>query len=506
MLVTLLLILFSIHLLLERKGSKRWIYVTDSNLRTTIILSCFATVILLLPLAVPYLRTAHNWHFYRGLEGNSLGSTEPLCFLLRPCYSFASYYGWLHQVLAGKVRGGDLSNSMEAEVFLGITPWLLAGFTLLTARRPRFDVSADERAIIRRYAWAAFVVGILMLGPYLILFDRDTHIPLPYQLVYYLLPGAKAMRVPARFVQTLLLCLAVIGGFGVAALLKSMAGWGRIRKAVAILFFAFFFRLDYAVLPNEGVLAEPRDRFPPVYEYLAKSGINRPVLELPVDGYKYLYYQTGHWKPLLGGHSGWLPPCRTDLSERMGNCPSGECFNFIRYTPAATLVVHLDDYSDAQRAAWETADLSQFGFNFVGKFGSALVWERGTEDEKFSGKLAVSEEDLVFDYVRGKIWMALRPSEHGKAWRYFVQDSTDVEAAVTAQDGKEIRWHRAIKIPSYLLPGEKFRSDLSLRKVSLSKLTKIHLRGTLLEDCLIDLARSSPASPTSPGQIIRSGK
>jgi hypothetical protein len=369
-------------------------------------------------------------------------------------------------------------------------------------RRPQFGVSADERVIIRRYAWAAVVAGILMLGPYLILFDRNTHIPLPYLLVYYLLPGAKAIRVPARLFQALLLCLAVISGFGVAAVLKSLAAWGRVQKAVAILVFAFLFRLDYAVCPNDGVVAEPRDRFPPVYEYLAKSGANWPVLELPVGGigghslypYKYLHYQTAHWRPLLGGMSGWYPPPRIDLSERTGNCPSGECFSFIRYTPAAMLVVHLDEYEEAQRTAWEAADLSQFGFNFAGRFGSALVWERETEDEQFSSKLAVSKEDLVLDPARGRIEIVLRPSEKGKAWRYFSRASTRIELVITTQDGKNVRLRNSIKVPSYLLPDDRFPCSFSSKGNSLSKVRKIRLGGSIIDECTFDRDLPSPGA------------
>jgi hypothetical protein len=489
MLVVLLLILFAIHLLLERQGSERWTYVTDSGLRTTTILSCLAAGILLLPLAIGYVKVANTWHFYRGLEESSLYSAEPLGFLLRPLY--AASYVRLYNVLPGKIR------ESEGAVFLGITPWLLAGFTLLVARRPRFGVNAEERVIIRRYAWASLIVAILMLGPYLIFFDHNTHIPLPYQLVYYLLPGAKAMRVPARFVQVLLLCLAVIGGYGVAGVLKSMAGWRRTRKTVAILVFAFFFWWDYAVCPNDGVLAEPKDRFPPVYEYLAKSSADRPVLELPVEDAKYLHYQTGHWRPLLGGHSGWLPSPRIELTVRTGDdplgpsvhtgkCPSEECLNFIRYTPAATLVVHLDKYADAQRAAWERADLSQFGFNFAGKFGSALVWERGTENEQFSNKLAVSKEDLVLDDARGRIGIVLRPSEKGKAWRYFSRASTKIKVMITTQDGKKVGFRNSITVPSYLLPDDRFPCSFSSKGISLSKIRTIRLGGSIIEECTVD--------------------
>jgi len=285
--------------------------------------------------------------------------------------------------------------------------------------------------------------------------------------------------------------------------LKSIQGWGRMRKALTLMVLIGFLSLDYAVCDNGGVLAETRDRFPPVYEYLANSGAGRPVLELPTDGirdswqpYKYLHYQTGHWRPLLGGMSGWEPPCRVDLSEWTGSCPSTACFDFLRYTPAATLVVHLDEYSDTQRAAWETADLGQFGFNFAGRFGSAWVWERGTENEQFSNKLAVSNEDgvLDFDDIEGKIGIALRPAEDGRAWRYFDRVSADVEVIVTTHKEEKIRIQRSIRLPPYLLPGEKYHCILRLKRMPLSELKSIRLVGSLINECTIDLTHLPRAS------------
>jgi len=272
-------------------------------------------------------------------------------------------------------------------------------------------------------------------------------------------------------------------------------------KSLALAAFVGLLSLDYAVGGTEGALAETRNQFPPVYEYLAQSGTDRPVLEFPVGRvgeawypYKYLHFQTGHWRPLLAGMSGWFPPSRYDLSKRTEDCPSVECFNFIRYTPAATLVVHLDKYPDAQRSAWEKADLSRFGFNFAGKFGSALVWERGSEMPPISDKLVVTDGRAVSDRGRERVGIALRPAENGKGWRYFGGVSSHVEVLVTTQQGEEIRLQRSIQLPAYLLPGEQVPSTLVLKPIPLAEVKRILLKGVLIEDSIIDTAPSSPSS------------
>ena len=156
-----------------------------------------------------------------------------------------------------------------------------------------------------------------MLGPYLVLFNETTKIPLPYQLVYYLIPGAKALRVPARFAQFFLLCITIIGSFGVVAYFQWSRRWPLIFRAVPVFVFALLLIFDYGLRPNNGVNAETKRKLPAAYKYLKQSKSSAPVLELPIGplgpatpwyAFKYQLYQTEHWRPLIGGMSGWFPP------------------------------------------------------------------------------------------------------------------------------------------------------------------------------------------------------
>lgn len=62
-----------------------------------------------------------------------------------------------------------------------------------------------------------------------------------------------------------------------AAFLRSTRGRDWVRKSLELVLFVGFLSLDYAACDTEGVLAETREQFPHVYDYLSQSGAGRPV-------------------------------------------------------------------------------------------------------------------------------------------------------------------------------------------------------------------------------------
>ena len=85
---------------------------------------------------------------------------------------------------------------------------------LLRARRSVHDRHARPVLAVTAFFISAMVMAILALGPYLIWMGKVTKFPLPYQLVYYFVPGGKAMRCAGRFTNPLILCVSMVGAFG----------------------------------------------------------------------------------------------------------------------------------------------------------------------------------------------------------------------------------------------------------------------------------------------------
>ena len=466
MLLTLLAILFLVHFTLKRREPDRWILLTNPHFHLTLLAGLVLSITVLLPLGLPYMQTAKHWHFIHDLSANSLYSAEPLGFFLRPSLGFA-HYDWLAGLFRIDIRGG------EGAVFIGLTPCILAFLGLVMVRLRQSPLTTAQKYNARRYVWTALIISILMLGPYLIFFNRNTGIPMPYQIVYHVIPGAKAMRVPARFFQPFLLCMAIVGGFGIAALLDIWKKWPGFIKLLTIIAFCFLLRFDYAVRDNEGAFAETLERFPPVYSYLAKSPDDGPVLELPVGrrgrdlyAYKYLHYQTAYWRPKLGGQSGWYTPSADALSHYTEDCPHEDCFKFIGLTPASTLIVHLNKYSKEDISSWAVADLQAYGLRFAGQFGDSLVWERHEMAEQVCEKLTVVWSHWKVTNSGIDINFIVKPAQKGKAWRKLTLGSSDISVMLTTKQGEQVKYKSSFKIPPYILPGKHATVWLSLPEVN----------------------------------------
>lgn len=135
------------------------------------------------------------------------------------------------------------------------------------------------------------------------------HLPLPYALLYYLVPGLKGIRAVTRW--TLLFALAATAGGAVGlSRLKSAS----LRASILIILVALAFsrrpKITYQTVPD-------RAQYPAVYSWLASQPAGT-VLELPLASWGEgaatrteiwrLLYQTLHHHPLVNGYSGFTPP------------------------------------------------------------------------------------------------------------------------------------------------------------------------------------------------------
>lgn len=390
----------------SKEGKDRFCLFLDPKQLKLMLIGLGSSVLVLLPLGLPYIETAGKWSFFRSLQENSSYSAEPLSFIFGIPGSWASYE--FLKNIPMDIRVG------EGAVFLGLVPVFLVILNRLMNGYGKNLYSHNQRILQRSFFWTGMILMILMLGPYLVLFNQNTNIPMPYQLVYYLVPGAKAMRVPARFFQLLLLCFSVLAAFSISGFMKKSTLWPGWQRWLIIGVFSGFLCFDYSLRDNEGVLAETADQMPKVYDYLVGGEQDSPVLEIPIgrSPYKYLYYQTKHWRPAIGGISGWVTPEVNQMARIIDPGPSRRALKKIEASLAETVVIHLNLCSDQEREKWKLADLSQSGFSFAGRFEDALVWERhrarvsgsvlrrvGRPDTR--GKITVEYEGQALDIVKG---------------------------------------------------------------------------------------------------------
>ncbi len=175
-----------------------------------------------------------------------------------------------------------------------------------------------------------------------------------YPLLHAAIPLFQAVRVLAHLGFVVLLLVAVMAGYGVAALQQT---WTHARSwPVAA--------LALVVLVNGEALRAPIgylwfDRVPAAYDVLVQSP-GAVVLELPfplpqqwfLNG-EYMVNATRHWRPLLNGYSGFRPASYYDTYDAARTFPSDESLIALHRKGVTHIVVH-------QRAFEEGAGTARF--------------------------------------------------------------------------------------------------------------------------------------------------
>ncbi|MBA2286704.1 MAG: hypothetical protein H0W02_14600, partial [Ktedonobacteraceae bacterium] len=203
---------------LRRQRKAYLIYLLRRSVQPLVVFA--ALVALLGTLMMPYLLSLRS-----GL-GRSLAQTADFSAFVGD-FGFSAPFNWLHGIAA--YNGVPLLLDSEHYLFLGWTTLALALLGVILALRQRHPA-------IRAYMWTALLVLLFAFGPALQFSAPGgapliSHpapsgapapqpyapgVPMPWLLAYYVLPGFKGLRVPARLVGVLLLMLALLAAYAVA--------------------------------------------------------------------------------------------------------------------------------------------------------------------------------------------------------------------------------------------------------------------------------------------------
>ena len=214
---------------------------------------------------------------------------------------------------------------------------LLARATVAFALLLLISPSTRARTAVFLRDRGYFLVGLVLamwlsLGPAPQVLGRPLDLAAPYGWLYEHVPGFEGVRVPARYAMIAALMLAVLGGYGAAALLQRR--WGQGVAVVA----AGLFLLEGTQVPflvnGVSTLTDfntpearlyPPDRAPAVYrDGVARIG-DGILAELPLGNPDYdlraLYYSTVHWRRILNGYSGFYPAHYARLASVLSEIP-----------------------------------------------------------------------------------------------------------------------------------------------------------------------------------------
>ncbi len=152
-----------------------------------------------------------------------------------------------------------------------------------------------------------------------------------YGVLYDYVPGFRGVRVPARYAMIAGLFLAVVAGYGAAALIKWQRQAGLAMVAVAAVLglaegAAIPLDLNHAWSVNEAM--PPAQVFtasgaPPVYGRVKSLPAGSAITEFPFGDaaweIRFVYYSAVHWKPITNGYSGSFPPRYKVRQARLQN-------------------------------------------------------------------------------------------------------------------------------------------------------------------------------------------
>ncbi|MEZ5316708.1 MAG: hypothetical protein R2752_04850 [Vicinamibacterales bacterium] len=202
-------------------------------------------------------------------------------------------------------------------LFTALAVFALALVALVPAARRALGGGEDSAFLF--YAGATLAAGLLALGPVIESAGR----PLgdgPYMWLYRWVPGFDGLRVPARFLMLVSLFLAVIAGYGAAAILRWRPVAGRVlvaAGAAALLIEGASVPLRTNLpIPAPGYHLAPRrlavgDEIGPLYERIRTEPGEVVLIEFPFGEPAYetqaVFYAGQHRRRLVNGYSGFFP-------------------------------------------------------------------------------------------------------------------------------------------------------------------------------------------------------
>ena len=340
-----------------------------------LLLAAVLCVLIMLPFALPYFQVQRDLGFERSLADNEPFSASLRQYLMVPPGSLV-HGRWLPSDDT-PIAGGYAVDAL----FPGLVAVALSLWGLLRGRgRARWF-----------FLLLALASLILSFGPRLYLAPgrpAGLEVNLPYAWLYALVPGFKALRAPVRFDALVMLSLAVLAGYGVAALRGSLKNRPRpqgrrapMLLAMGVLLLVGLVAIESLVWPAAKAQPVPVGReVPQVYRWLADQG-SEPVLELPMaftpggPQLDYQYLSTYHWRPTPDGYSGFVPPKHGQIVYEMERFPSERALSLLQALGVRHLVIHTGRFAASRWQEMERALSGMVDLELVESFGGDRVYE-----------------------------------------------------------------------------------------------------------------------------------
>ena len=230
------------------------------------------------------------------------------------------------------------ASAQEDDLFPGLTVvTVLVASAIACLVTGRWRSAVRARSPLAFYGAAALVMAALALGPG----DPEGGASRWLRPYFWLtfLPGFDALRVPARFAMLFALCTAVAVGLAIARLMPP----GRAGRLVVVGAIATGIAIDGWMEPMPLIAAPGR-------QFLGEIAQEATILELPADdrtiNLTAMYRALVHRRPLVNGHSGYVPPHYWILIHALRG---GDATPLVELARSRPLVVVVNERLDPSR-------------------------------------------------------------------------------------------------------------------------------------------------------------
>jgi hypothetical protein len=386
-----------------------------------LLLAACCCVLVVLPFALPYFQVQRELGFERSLADNEPFSASLSQYLMVPPRSIVHGL-WLPSDDAPGAGGYPVDALFPGFVALALALWGLA------------RGQGRTRWFFLILLLAAFV---LSLGPRLFVAPGQPsgwELSLPYAWLYAFVPGFQALRAPVRFDALVQLSLAVLAGYGTAALRgirilrcgpRQPVARGKRMYWVVGAILLLLISLESLVWPGARAESVPvGDGVPQVYRWLARQA-PAPVLELPMaftpggPQLDYQYLSTYHWQTTPDGYSGFIPPKHGQIVYEMERFPSERSVSLLQALGVEQVILHTDRYSASRWAEMRKASADFEDLVPGESFGPTRVY--GVQPRTFDADDLVVQGHLPFRAAAGEPYTAYVIALNGGPRSYAVQ-------------------------------------------------------------------------------------
>lgn len=341
-------------------------------------------------------------------------------------------------------------------------------------RRKRSRPEIPTASLSQRFfLFTFFLAGLLAMGPSIRLFDQKI-LTGPYLLLHQWMPAFQSLRAPSRLSVMMMIALALMTGWAVAALMeKPRKLWQ--RKAIPFLA-GILILVDFASVPIPLDTSSGLKKRPEVYTHVkalpaGSSLIELPMPQNPVDrGQEALpmYYSTFHRKKIVNGYSGYFPPGYTIIHESMEAFPSDETFRLLKDLEVNYILIHTQGFR-AEEGKQMREQIRRFpdsvelkaaaGGNFLYRLlpreepavkerrrwevADRRIWEAWSSSNVFQTKLA-------FDGDQSTGWTTQIPQREGDFFYLDLGEPVQVGEVELSLAGKPLDYPRGFLVESSL--------------------------------------------------------